>query len=216
MATPTRQSTGKAERRMLIEIEGPRGAGKSTLIENLCADASSPEQRFINAAAIERYDTDPGWLVGALMRSFNQQLEAYEAVFLYCARTAARVRIVRGLLKPDTIVLSDRLRLSLCVQARLVGINPADMRTLIRLTMSEVKPDYTILLDTDYAAHHRRFTAQAREPQPEPDFDETRAHFTHAYQRFAGPKLRINTADMSPQEVRKAVLAGLPSVQGSL
>jgi thymidylate kinase len=210
MATPASQSTRKTKRRMLIEIEGPRGAGKSTLIENLCsANACSSTQRFISAAALEQRGTEPGWLIGALMRSLNEPLEGREAVFLYCARTAARARVIRGLLAPGTVVLSDRLCLSLHVQASLSGISPADVRTLMRLTMHEVEPDYTVLLDTDYAAHHRRLTGQGRDPQPELDFCESRARFTHAYGHLTRPKLYVSTADMTPQEVQAAVVGGL-------
>lgn len=198
---------------MLIEIEGPRGAGKSTLIENLCADLGNSEHPFIDAAVVEQRDTDPGWLVGALMRSFHQPLAAHEAVFLYCARTAARARTIRRLLAPGTIVLSDRLRLSLQVQVCLAGITADNARTLIRLAMHEIEPDYTVLLDVDYAGHYRRITEQGREPQAKSDFQETRAHFTHAYRHIMTPKLCLNTADMTAQEVQGAVLGGLALAQ---
>jgi dTMP kinase len=195
---------------MLIEIEGPRGAGKSTLIEKLGADAHNSQPPFIDSRALEQCNSDPGWLVGELMRGLGQPLPPREAVFLYCARTAARVRVISELVAPGSMVLSDRLRLSLYVQARLAGIAATDARTLMRLALHGVEPDCTVLLDTDYTSHHQRLAEQGREAQPEPEFQATRDHFAHAYRQVTGPKLCINTASMTLQGVQAAVLGWLP------
>lgn len=204
------EGAGKAERRVLIEIEGPRGAGKSTLIAALCAGTGRPDLRFLSAAAAEEERADPGWFLGVLMRGHDKPIPARESLFLYCARTAARARVISSLQAPGAAVLSDRLSLSLYVQARLAEIASADAWPLVRLALREVTPDWTVLLDADYATHLQRLKRQEREPQSEPDFQAHRGYFAQAYKAVPTAKVRIDTTGMTAQEVRAAVLGKLP------
>lgn len=204
------EGAGKAERRVLIEIEGPRGSGKSALITALCAGIGRPDPRFVSAAAAEEERAGSGWLLGALMRGSNEPMPARESLFLYCARTAARARVISGLRAPDVAVLSDRLSLSLYVRASLAGIAPSDAWPLVRLTLHDVTPDLTVLLDTDYATHLQRLKRQGREPQAEPGFQADRACFARAYEEMPTAKVCVDTTNMTAEEVRDTVLRELP------
>lgn len=204
------EGTGKAEWRVLIEIEGPRGVGKSTLIAALCAGTGRPGQHFVGAATAEEERADPGWFLGTLMRGHDEPMPARESLFLYCARTAARARVISSLRAPGVGVLSDRLGLSLYVQARLAGIASADAWPLVRMALHEVTPDYTVLLDADYATHLQRLKEQGREPQAEPDFEAHRDYFAQAYESVPTAKVRVDTTGMTVQEVRAVILRELP------
>jgi thymidylate kinase len=195
---------------VLIEIEGTRGSGKSTLIANLCAGAASEKPRSISAAAAEQQINDPGWLVGVFMRGLQEPIPTLESFFLYCARTAARARVISDLLAPDVAVFSDRLSLSLYVQARFAGITPTDAQLLVRLVLRGVEPDWTVLLDADYPTHHRRLRGQGREPQPEPEFQAGRAYFAQAYEAVTTARFCVDTTGMTMPAVHDAVLSKLP------
>lgn len=195
---------------MLIEVEGPRGSGKSTLIAALCAAADGLDLRFESAAAAEEEHADPGWFLGTLMRGQDEPMPARESLFLYCARAAARARVISSLRAPGICVLSDRLSLSLYVQARLAGIASPDAWQLVRLTLHEVTPDYIVLLDADYATHLQRLQAQAREPQAEEEFQAHHDYFAQAYEAVPTAKVRVDTIGRTEHEVRADVLRELP------
>lgn len=195
---------------MLIEIEGVRGAGKSTLIAALCG-AGRPGVRFVNAAAAEEELADSGWSLGAFMRGLDEPVPAPESLFLYCARTAARARLISTLRTPPGVpVLSDRLSLSLYVQARLAGLAGAEAWALVRLALQDVTPDCTVLLDADYQSHLERLKGDGRVPQADPDFQAHRDAFAQAFRTTETTKIRIDTAGMAAGQVRASVLAALP------
>lgn len=195
---------------MLIEIEGVRGAGKSTLIAGLCAGTGTPDWRFVSAAATEEELAGPGWSLGAFMRGLDEPVPAPESLFLYGARTAARARLISALRAPGTVVLSDRLSLSLYVQARLAGLANPDAWALVRLALQDAVPACTVLLDADYQTHLQRLKDEGREPQSEPDFQTHRAAFAQAFQTTTATRVRVDTTSMAADQVRGSVLAALP------
>lgn len=194
---------------MLIEIEGPSGAGKSALIVGLCAGPpeAAGARRFVSAGAAEQNDDGLGWAVGTFMREYRRPMPPHEAVFLYGARAAARARMIARLRAPGVVVLADRLRLSLHVQALLAGMTPADARSMTRLATGATRPDLTVLLLVDHDGHCRRQSAACQVPQAESDFTASCAHFEAAYQEVTDPALRLDTTGITQADVRSAVLA---------
>jgi thymidylate kinase len=193
---------------MLVEVEGPRGAGKSTLITSLCA-AGVEGMTFMAAAAAEENSTSSGWLLGAFMRTVAEPLPVREAVFMYGARTAARARISRSLQTQGVVVLSDRFSLSLHVEARLAGATQDEAQALVRMALGEAAPDMTILLDVGYQGHSARLVLEGREPQEAPEFLAHQAQFAQAYESVSTAKARIDTSGLTPAEVQATVIREL-------
>lgn len=192
---------------MLIEIEGPSGAGKTSLVATLCANPRLGGQTIVNAD-LERVTGDIGWQLGELMRHQDRPIEPVEKVFLYCARTAARARLV--LAHDDrAVVLCDRLRLSLQVATRRAGLPEAACQLLVDLALRGVQPDIVILLDVSHRAHSRRLAARGNDPEPARAFELTRRLFTAAYERHVGPKALIDTTELTPDQVGSAVAGHL-------
>ncbi len=196
---------------MLVEVEGPRGAGKSTLIASLCATGAEG-MTFTAAAAAEEDSTSSGWLLGAFMRAVPEPLPVREAVFMYGARTAARAQAVSSLQAQGTVVLSDRLSLSLHVEARLAGATHDEARALVRMALGETAPDMTILLDVTHQVHSARMADEGREPQAAPEFLAHQEQFAQAYDSVSTAKARIDTSGLTTTEVQAAVLRVLSAI----
>ncbi|MBI1758781.1 MAG: hypothetical protein HYR62_06105 [Actinobacteria bacterium] len=200
---------------MLIEIDGPSGAGKTSLVSSLRTDRQFAGRPVVDVADVERATGDLGWRTGALMRETNRgdgPIDPVEAVFLYCARTAARARLVAGLNNDRTVLLCDRLRLSLDVQARLAGLAPPHARSAVDLAVRQVRPDLLVLLDVTHPVHAHRLAARGHTAQSEITFGLIRSHFAAAFAQFTGTKLRIDTTRLSSDDVHRAVLQQLPLV----
>lgn len=195
---------------MLIEIEGPSGAGKTSLIARLRTVPQFAGRSVPDVGEIEAATGDLGWRVGAFMRGYDQPIDPTEAVFLYCARTAARARLALTANDSPAVVLCDRLLLSLQVQARLAGISSPTAEQLADLAVRGIRPDLTILLDVNYPIHCRRLAGRGQPAQPEITFHRTREIFAECYEQHPGPKLQIDTTSLAPDEVLARVSERLP------
>lgn len=195
---------------MLIEVEGPSGAGKTSLIANLRTVPQFAGRSVLDVGQIEAATGDLGWRVGAFMRGYDQPIDPTEAVFLYCARAAARARLALVANDSHAVVLCDRLLLSLQVQARLAGISSTTARELVDLAVRGLRPDLTILLDVNYPVHCRRLAGRGHPTQPETTFHRTRQMFAECYEQHPGPKLRMDTTSLAPDEVLAGVSEQLP------
>lgn len=193
---------------MLIEVEGPSGAGKTSLIQALCATLRE-SHAVIDVAAWEHKLGGHGWQLGEFMRQLHLPLDHPEALFVYCARAAARARIIADLDNGRTLLLCDRLRLSLHVQAALSGLDWPEAAALVRWATSGVEVKYTVLLDIDYPTHSSRLFADGRCPVGEAAFDVVRQRFDTAYRQIDAPKAKINTAAMTVRQVEASILSML-------
>jgi thymidylate kinase len=201
---------------MLVEVEGPSGAGKTTLIDGLCADPTFSTFPVLKAADLVRSGDDTGYWLGAFMRQLGAPLDPVEAVFLYSARTAARARVV-GVPLADTqiVVLCDRLRLSLFVQTRLANVDDATARAVVELATRRLSPDLTVLLDVDHESHCRRLAQRGHPAESDTAFDRIRSSFHIAYDHTSGPKLCIDTSRRTADDVRCTVHEHLMLLQRS-
>lgn len=205
MASPPGQGSWKAERRMLIEIEGPSGAGKTSLVRAL-STALGGGRTVVDVAAREHELGGHAWLLGEFMRGLAVPLDHPEALFAYCARAAARARIIADLGSEDTLLLCDRLRMSLHVQAGLAGLDRPDAEALVRLASDGIEVTHTVLLDIDHQTHCNRLGADGRTPLGGHAFDDIRQRFHTAYHHVDGAKIRINTAAVAHRDVQASIL----------
>jgi thymidylate kinase len=191
---------------MLIEVEGPSGAGKTSLIQALSTTLAG-SHTVIDVAAREHKLGGHAWQLGEFMRHLIPPLDHPEALFVYCARAAARARLIADLDSERVLLLCDRLRLSLHVQAGLAGLDWPDAEALARLTFKEVAVKHTVLLDIDHQSHYDRLTADGRNPAGVTAFDDVRQHFHTAYRRVDATKTKIYTASISLREVEASILS---------
>jgi thymidylate kinase len=189
---------------MLIEIDGPSGAGKTTLVGQLERELSAARYQVHNAADEERTSNDVAWRAGELMRGLTAEgkaIDQVEAVFLFAARAAARARIAASLDQGPVVVLCDRLRLSLEVQARLARMDQSTTRLIVNMAVRWLCPDLVVMLDVSHAEHVRRLHERGHTPQDPTLFRITRDHFAAAYDACTGPRLHVDTTDLSPDVV---------------
>jgi thymidylate kinase len=197
---------------MLIEIEGPSGAGKTTLIASLCTDRHLAGRVVIDAASLERTTDDIGWRLGELMRQHGHPIDPVEQVLLYCARTAARARLALSH-DDQAMVLCDRLRLSLQVATHHVQLSEPVRELLVDLALRQVQPDLVVLLDVSYPAHRRRLAKRGHHPEPARSFDVTRRLFTSAFGQHTGAKRLVDTTHLTPDQVCSTVVPYLLSTR---
>jgi thymidylate kinase len=198
---------------MLIEVEGPSGAGKSSLIKSI--QTSWRGLTPINIAEVEfKAHSGLGWTLGTFMRGLNVSPEPLEALFLYCARTAARTQLVLEHIANDRVVFADRFRLSLKVAASEAGLGPDAAEFLVGFATRSIEPDVTVLLDVQHEVHCHRLAERGHQPIPGEEFEDNRRYFRDAAASQSGRKLILDTSNLTLAEVRAAVVGRLPIAGG--
>jgi len=198
---------------MLIEIEGPSGAGKTTLIGAMAA--ACKRNLVIDIAARERMAGGVAWQLGEIMRRLDAPLGHPEAIFVYAARAAARVRLAVEAGENRNLVLCDRLRLSLHVQARLAGLSHEHAAQLVRVATRAAGRIHTIMLDVNHDGHCRRLSDQGDTPLPKYTFNKLRTYFRDAYACQTEDKLYIDTSPLRSSDVHGRVLTHLTELLNS-
>lgn len=153
---------------VFVTLEGPEGAGKSTMIQTL---AGRLAERGIPFLVTKEPGDGP---VGARIRQIlleGEALTPLTEVFLFLADRAQHVdTIVRPALREGKIVLCDRYADSFLVyQGYARKLDLDTLRTWNEEATDHLKPDLTILLDLDPEIGLRRHTKGDRldlEPMP--------------------------------------------------
>ena len=133
---------------MFVTLEGPEGAGKST-VQALLAERLRAEGREV----VQTREPGSGE-VGAAVRNVllhGGELEPWTEVFLFLADRAEHVaKTIRPALERGAIVLCDRHADSTVVyQGHARGLDVEVLRRLNTLATGGLKPDLTLLLDID-------------------------------------------------------------------
>lgn len=193
---------------MLITIEGVSGTGKTTLVQALDTHLRHAGRHVVDLAAQEEATEDHAWRLGHLMRSTPTPFSPIEAALLYSARTAGRARLAQAYLsrQPDTVVLADRLAVSLAVQLRRAAIEPGTCERLLALTSRGLPAATTILLETSHAEHMRRLRARGHSPLDADQFRYLRDAFRAEYERCGRSGTRIDTTGVGVDDVLAAAL----------
>lgn len=208
--------TRKAARGRFITFEGGEGSGKSTQIRML-ADR-------LNAAKLKTITTrEPGGSAGAeivrhlvlsgMGKMFGPETES---LLFAAARDDHVSQVIEPALAQGTWVLCDRFTDSTRVyQGELGKVDPKLIRAMERVTIGDLKPDLTIILDVPVAVGMER--ALKRRGTAVPDRFEGEGLSFHeklrdAYRRIAldDPKrCALVDADADPKTVAERIWKAL-------
>lgn len=188
-----------------VVLEGPEGAGKSTLATALAA-------RY-RAAGIEPVMVrEPGGtpvaeaLRGALLESGRQWTPERELLYMVTARADLVARVIRPALDAGRVVVSDRFDLSTrAYQGAGRGVAVGQLEWVNAAATGGLQPDLTLILDLPpEAGLARQVTggmAQDRLDRESPDFHARVAAF---YREWTGPGILHLDAAGSPERLAEA------------
>jgi dTMP kinase len=156
--TSPKRSSGRGR---FISFEGGEGSGKSTQIKTLAERLEAAKLRTV-------VTREPGGSPGAevirhlLLSGMGKLLGAEAETLLFAAARDDHVRtVILPALNQGTWVLSDRFSDSTrAYQGRLGKVAPAVLNAMERVTIGNLKPDLTIILDVPVEVGLKRAAAR--------------------------------------------------------
>jgi dTMP kinase len=176
------------ERGLLLVVEGPEGAGKSTQVARL--------GRWLAARGRGHLELrEPGGTpVGERIREIllnERELEisaATEAALFIASRAELVTRVIRPAIADGTIVTLDRFFLSTyAYQIHGRGLDERSLREANRLATSDLVPDLTLLLTLSSEEGLRRADKRGARDRMESSGDAFHRRVEEAFARFATP-----------------------------
>lgn len=173
---------------MFIVVEGPEGAGKSTLVRGINA-------RFLAEGRQVLMVREPGGTPVAeaarkIVLKSRHDLSAASELFLYLAARADLVeKQIRPALAAGQVVLADRFDLSTrAYQVAGRGL-PADaVQAALQVATGGLTPDLTLVLDVPVeVGRERQRKARKEQDRIERESDAFHARVLEAYRKAAGP-----------------------------
>jgi len=173
---------------MFIVVEGPEGAGKSTLVRGLTARLLADGRQVLPVR-------EPGGTVVAeaarkIVLKSRHDLSPASELFLYLAARADLVeRLIRPALAAGQVVLADRFDLSTrAYQVAGRGLPAEAVQAAITIATGGLTPDLTLVLDVPVDVG-RELQRKARKEQDriERESDAFHARVLEAYRSAAGP-----------------------------
>jgi dTMP kinase len=211
--TSTKRGSGRGR---FISFEGGEGSGKSTQIKKLAERLEAAKLRAI-------VTREPGGSPGAevirhlVLSGMGKLLGAEAETLLFAAARDDHVRtVILPALSQGTWVLCDRFSDSTrAYQGRLGKVAPAVLNAMERVTIGDLKPDLTIILDVPVEVGLKR--AAARRGQGAPDRFESESVKFHqelreAYREIAAAnpeRCVLIDATPDPNTVAAAILTAL-------
>lgn len=190
---------------MFIVVEGPEGAGKSTLSRWLAAQLLADGRRVLTVR--QPGGTPVAEAARKLALKSKHDITPVAELFLFLAARADLVdRVVRPALDDGQVVLADRFDLStLAYQVAGRGLPRAEVEAALRLATGGLVPDLTLVLDVPVdVGRERQRRARKEQDRFEVQDDAFHERVREAYRRAEGPGIVHIDANQSKKAVQDA------------
>ncbi|HET9385943.1 MAG TPA: dTMP kinase [Gemmatimonadales bacterium] len=196
-----------------VVVEGPEGAGKSTLVRWLGGQLRAEGQRVLTVR-------EPGGTpIAEAARKLalkSRHDRAYGAeLFLFLAARADLVeRVIRPALADGQIVIADRFGLStMAYQVAGRGLSRDDVEAALRVATGGLTPDLTLVLDIPVSVgRERQKTAGKVKDRIEREDDRFHTRVLEAYRSASGPGIVHIDASQSKKAVQDAAWQQIAAV----
>jgi dTMP kinase len=188
-----------------IVVEGPEGAGKSTLARWLGARLIADGVPVV--AVRQPGGTPVAEAARKVALKFPHEMAPAAELFLFLAARADLVhRVIRPALEAGQVVIADRFDLStLAYQVAGAGLPADDVARAIRLATGGLVADLTVVLDVPVeVGRARQRAARKVQDRIERQDDAFHRRVLEAYRRAAGPGVVHIDATQSKKAVQDA------------
>jgi dTMP kinase len=175
---------------MFVAVEGPEGAGKTTLVTRLAARLTAAGEDVLTVR--EPGGTPVAEAARRIVLSPTIDMTPSAELFLYLAARADLVtRIIQPALDAGRIVLADRYRLStVAYQVHGRGLPGDAVDAALRLATGGLEPDLTLVLDVPAAVSRQRQGERPRGPDRlEREDSGFHERVAVAYRAASGPSI---------------------------
>jgi dTMP kinase len=193
-----------------IVVEGPEGAGKSTLVRWLAAQVRADGQRVVTVR-------EPGGTPIAeaarklALKSRHDRAFGAELFLFLAARADLVERVIRPALADGQIVIADRFGLStIAYQVAGRGLSREDVEAALRVATGGLTPDLTLVLDVPVTVgRERQRNAGKVKDRIEREDDTFHTRVRDAYRSASGPGIVHIDASGAKKAVQEAAWLSL-------
>jgi dTMP kinase len=189
-----------------IVVEGPEGAGKSTLVRWLGAE--------LGAVTVREPGGTPIAEAARKLALKSRHDRSFGAELFLAARADLVERVIRPALAEGKIVLADRFGLStLAYQVAGRGLPRADVEAALRVATGGLNPDLTLVLDIPVAlGRERQQSAGKVRDRIEREDDAFHGRVREAYRTATGPGIVHIDASQPKKAVQDTALREISAV----
>ena len=188
-----------------VVVEGPEGAGKSTLVRWLGSELRAEGRDVLTVR-------EPGGTPLAeaarklALKSRHERAFGAELFLFLAARADLVERVIRPALENGQVVIADRFGLStMAYQVAGRGLPRADVEAALRVATGGLSPDLTLVLDVPVAVGRERQQAAGKvQDRIEREDDTFHTRVREAYRSASGPGIAHIDASQSKKAVQEA------------